>query len=216
MDTKYTLLQLLPMIDPPVAAPPVASPPAAVMTKERRTKQCVACGATNHMRKSSARCPYYRKKPTNPLDALAVVAATVGVASLPGNATDSFDVLVDVATADAAATAGVAATADSTVNLSTTNFIQVPSECGSKTLKYTPVVEVGSKSFKERDTIFKVYKKEVSGSRTRLVETPPTASVLVDRFWPLPLVEKMMLSSHQYCLQKRLQYPGLYIWSKKN
>ena len=176
---------------------------------------------------------------TNLLDALAGVAATVGAASLVGAVTAGLDALATAATTGVAATVGVAATADvdaddnvdddanddddadtiASINLSTTNFIQVPNEGNTKRkrtkLNYTPVVDVGSGTFKERDTVFKVYNKEVRGSRTRLEETPPTPAVLVDQFWPLPLVKKMVLSSNQYHSLRQLQHPSLYIWTQK-
>ena len=167
----------------------------------------------------------------NLLDALAGVAATVGDASLLGAVIAVLDALATAAiiavaaviglaaTTNGTATTCVAATVGASVNLSTTNFIQVPSEGDTKRkrtiLKYTPVIDVSASSFKRRDTVFKVYKNIVGNRRLRLEETPPTAEVLVDQFWYLPLVEKLVLSSNKYCSNRQLQHPGLHVWTRK-
>ena len=68
VDKKYMTLPLVPPIDPPVNSSPAATPCVAVLPKKRRTKACASCGGTDHMRKNSRKCPYYKERyPPHPV-----------------------------------------------------------------------------------------------------------------------------------------------------
>ena len=67
INKEVSPLSLIPPLDPLVNPPlaPPAIPPLAppIIPPSRIIKRCGSCGGTDHTRKSSAQCPYYRKNP---------------------------------------------------------------------------------------------------------------------------------------------------------
>ena len=77
---------------------------------------------------------------------------------------------------------------------------------------YKPVVDVDSSSFKFYKTIFKILKKDYRGRHSSIL---PTCDVLLDKYFPLSLMQKIANHSNAYVQECKRRDPNLDIWNRK-
>eukprot|EP00957_Ditylum_brightwellii_P107121 8173131-Ditylum_brightwellii.AAC.1 len=79
--------------------------------------------------------------------------------------------------------------------------------------KYSPVVNISSKSFVECKTTFRVTKKDSLTNQNQVVVPDP--NVLLNHFIPLSIINHIVNSSNHYCKGRKESLPDLSVWKSK-
>eukprot|EP00957_Ditylum_brightwellii_P185657 14135435-Ditylum_brightwellii.AAC.1 len=153
-------------------------------------KKCKACGGTDHLHKTSHKCPL------NPVNA--------SLAKRVGKKPKALKRRED--TTGTAATKNEAVTAKKKISLSEPDYLHVDVvKKGDK--KYSPVVDVTSESFVKRKTTFRITKKDPFTNQNQVVVPDP--NVLLDHFLPLSIINHVVNSSNHYCKGRKESFPDL-------
>lgn len=84
---------------------------------------------------------------------------------------------------------------------------------GKDAPSYKPVVNVASTTFDPKPTIFKTYQPD---DRGRQQPTPPTPSVLMQKYWDDKFTTHLCNSGNAYRAARLASEPNLHCWSKKS
>ena len=179
---------------------------------KQRFPPCKACGGVDHRRKSSAKCPFYRKNRTEPALELACTVidkkkeasckivkrkskrnAIINERNVqkkgqkdPQEEEDGSDDKDDRDTPDSAPT-----------------YIDLGSQ------KYEPVCDASRDDFSPVPTIFKINADDES-------KREATARNIVSKYFNETLMEHIVDSSNKYLSERKKQLPHLKIWTNNN
>ena len=152
-------------VRPPDTTPTLPKPP-------EHNQKCQACGGTDHLRRTSKKCPKYHPRVSKkPVASTNTKTATPTVQQEPDNVSAATE--TDISNTNDIVTNSTVVedskqeekegndsdkSCDS--DISTPNFISLEED---KKNAYKPVIDVASKDFKPVDTQFKVFQKHIQG-----------------------------------------------------
>ena len=193
------------LTDPPETIEAAISPTTKPAASSNITKQCPACGGTDHQRKSSKKCPFY----VRPLKTAPVAASTPP--PLPEMDATLFDFpalfdSVSVLTGETSSPTkrSVLPGVDDT-NFSRPLFVNFNSESDINK-KYSP--DVDASSFRATETSFKLIGKD---HRNREIELVPTVCILMEVFFLDTLVRRIIMSKNNYIRRQKMKEPTLHV-----
>ena len=175
---------------------------------------CSACGGTDHLRRTSKKCPHYvaripREKendaPKNDSGTLTGAACAENNAVSTSN-TEIHSNNPNKESVDSSSNPNVNNNEDEDQDISSPQFIKLLT---TSNVQYKPVIDVSHKNFTINGTVFKVYKKDYR-NRNREVEATP--NLLLEKFFTKEFMMKFVSSSNNYIDSRKYNQPDLYCW----
>ena len=163
---------------------------------DSKVKRCKACGGTDHQRTSSLKCPFNKKRLKQ-----ASTACTPAVDQDPAPTTKESSTINKKTTS----TEGGNLNSRKIWN---PNCINV----ATSTEKFQPVVDISSPDFEPINTIFALQGKNHRG---RAIPIDPSPSNLMEAYWPLTLIQTMVVNSNTYIAERKKDDPDLAMWQAK-
>ena len=202
---------------------------------QHKTKSCNACGGTDHVRRSSKKCRAYTGGVKGPKKVTGFGAADVDnntnlacsssntkLNSIKDVVKQTLNFLVDkvvlnIAGYDVVSVEEVkddeneGGVVDAGCVESYPKFICVGNEIELKK-SYKPVIDIYNPAFKFTKTVLKLISKDY---RNRTSFLSPTPAVLVDKYFPVSLIERFVNHSNAYVQECKRREPHLEIWKRK-
>ena len=177
-------------------------------------RKCPSCGRTDHMRRSSKKCPNYVARAqvnteniANRNDTQTATAPnTTNIA--PTESTDTETSSKDDVDNNngTGSTDIINSNSLNDVNISKPNFIKLDNPTAAE---YKPVVDVSSKTFTIQECIFKVFARD---HRDRKRELPAEPHILLERFFTDEFMMKFVVATNKYIANRKQAEPNLYCW----
>ena len=190
--------------------------PTCLKTSKLQQLRCKSCGGTDHVRKSSKKCKFY-KSPVRK-----IVAQNCNVRNEVKSDMECLDTSVvdklNLSNNQQLTSFNHSTSSDlPPEDISSPSFIyvgeSVTGESETEALKrYSPVVDVESTSFTPTKTVFKVFEKN---RHNRKVEIVPTADVLTRKYWNYSIVSRISINSNKYIEDRKKSFPDLDCWKRK-
>ena len=183
-------------------------------------RKCPACGGTDHLRRSSKKCPHYKgraakgkkndggKKDAAASDPAAGVIEDGNSTETEQDSTTKNDNNETIKETNLIATKDVILDCD----ISKPNFIRLETGTNLDTSIYKPVVDVSKDDFKIVDTVFKVTGKD---HRNRTIHIEALPHVLFEKYFTEAFMVKFVNSTNEYIDVRRKEHPSLYCWKEK-
>ena len=153
-----------PIVEPIIS--PNEIPPDEEVPEAQRI--CPACGGTDHLRRTSKKCPHYVPRPckgkkndgTKNDTATSTEPISGENNELSTSTTDKDRSNSNKENVDTSSNSTVINSDEDDLDISSPNFIKLVS---TSSVQYKPVIDVSHKDFKINKTIFKVYEKDYRG-----------------------------------------------------
>ncbi len=206
-------------------------PPTKVSAPKKIAMYCKLCGGTDHSRRSSKKCKFYKNPSSTPSNVPSKLSnrhmANINDSGpqCRFDSTHAVEHEVKLVLNEIVNKVALINSHDVFVThldkddddddvaddrLSKPRFIPVGDE-DADLRNYVPVVDVSKSNFKFTDTVFKINKIDY---RNRSTTVTPNPVVLMQKYFPLTLIQRIVNHSNSYVEECKRRYPHLTMWKR--
>ena len=190
-------------------------PPEEEVPEAQRV--CPACGGTDHLRRTSKKCPHYVPRVPRAMQndgskndtATSIEPTSNENNEISTSITDKDSTKSNKDNVGTSSNSTVVDTEDKDLDISCPKFIKLES---TTSVQYKPVIDVSHKDFQINGTVFKLYEKDYRG-RNKEVQAKPNA--LLEKFFTEEFMMKFVDSSNNYIDARKNDQPDLYCWKDR-